>query len=778
MAFAQLKALNHGAHCAIENGNTLGEEGRKLGGAGVVKGLAWEDCRKPYLGGLPCAKNETGKIPTRTPRILENAMKASEANLLKFLKKSTQFAIPIYQRNYAWTPMQCDQLWKDLLRAGRDTKVSVHFIGAIVYIERSSTLVTDLEPMLVIDGQQRLATCTLLLAALAKHFDSHHLAGEVLEGFSARKLRNYYLLNPDETGDRHFKLILSETDKDTLLALLKHTPIPTEASSRILDNYTLFKGWIEQNQHELGAICQGLAKLAIVEVALDRVQDNPQLIFESMNSTGLELSQADLIRNYILMSLEPTLQTQLYKNYWRPMEKAFGSAAYLMHFDPFMRHYLTAKTGEISNVREVYSAFKIFAQKFSGNTQDLVADIHAYAHYYCAIALGAETHVPLKDAFHDLRELKVDVAYPFLLDIYHDYRHGRLLADDVLQIIRWVESYVFRRAICAIPTNSLNKTFASMGRTLKKDRYIESVQAAFLLLPSYRHFPSDEEFQQEFKRRDLYNFRSRSYWLRRLENHARKERVAVENYSIEHILPQNEALSPEWRAALGPEWQRVQQTWLHTLGNLTLTGYNSQYSDHPFAYKRDQVTDKDGHLIGFASSPLRLNQGLGQVEVWNEAAILARAERLAQNAVKVWQVPQLAADVLEAYRPKTAKSGQPYALTDHPQLVSGPMSDVFEALQEAILALNPCITEEFWKLYVAYKAETNFVDVVPQVKRLRLSLNIPFHEIYDPKGLCIDVTDIGRWGNGDVEVGLSSVKELPYVMKLVRQSLDRQMEGS
>ncbi|UCU95235.1 DUF262 domain-containing protein [Hydrogenophaga taeniospiralis] len=703
-------------------------------------------------------------------------MKATEANLLKFLRKSPQFVIPIYQRNYSWTADQCRQLWSDLMRAGRDEKVNAHFIGSIVYVERGLSSVTSQEALLVIDGQQRLTTSTLLIAALAKHFEVKGL-GELLEAFSNKKLRNYYLLNPDEEGDRHFKLILSETDKDTLLAILQNTPMPPEASSRINENYALFQELIATHQGELEAICQGLAKLVIVDVSLDRAQDNPQLIFESMNSTGLELSQADLIRNYILMGLEPKLQTELYKTYWRPMERAFGQAAYVVHFDAFMRHYLTAKTGEIPNVREVYVAFKSFARGLKGDTRDLVTDIHAYASYYCAMALGTETDAALKQAFHDLRELKVDVAYPFLLDVYHDYKQGRLTSEEVLQVVRLVESYVFRRAICAIPTNSLNKTFAGLSRSLKKDRYLESVQATFLLLPSYRRFPSDEEFQRDIKLRDLYNFRSRSYWLRRLENHGRKERVVVEGYTIEHILPQNEALSQEWQLEIGPDWQRVQQDWLHTLGNLTLTGYNSEYSDRPFAYKRDQVSDKDGNPVGFAHSPLKLNLGLGKVNKWDEAAIKARADRLAGDAAKVWGAPQLAHDVLEAYRPAAAKFGQQYSLTDHPHLSVGMMRDLFEALRKSVLALDPCITEEFLKLYVAYKAETNFVDVVPQAKRLRLSLNMPFHEVDDPEGHCKDVSDLGRWGNGDVEVGLSNLDELPYVMGLIRQSFDRQMGG-
>ena len=706
-------------------------------------------------------------------------MKATEANLLKFLRKSPQFVIPIYQRNYSWTEAQCRQLWADLMRAGRDDKVKAHFIGSIVYVERGLSTVTTEEALLVIDGQQRLSTSTLLIAALAQHFNTHNVA-ELLDAFSFKKLRNYYLLYPDEDGDRHYKLILSETDKDNLLALLQDTPMPAQSSTRITENYALFQSLIEEHQQELESICQGLAKLVIVDVALDRSQDNPQLIFESMNSTGLELSQADLIRNYILMGLEPKLQTELYNTYWRPMEKAFGQAAYVVHFDAFMRHYLTTKTGEIPNVREVYLAFKAFAQKQPDThtrTRDLVADIHAYALYYCAMALGTETDAGLKQAFHDLRELKVDVAYPFLLDVYHDYQQGRLGSDEALQIVRLVESYVFRRAICAIPTNSLNKTFAGLSRTLKKDRYLESVQAALLLLPSYRRFPKDEEFQREIKLRDLYNFRSRSYWLRRLENHGRKERVVVEDYTIEHILPQNEDLSPEWQQELGPDWQRIQEEWLHTLGNLTLTGYNSEYSDRPFAYKRDRVTDKDGNPIGFASSPLKLNLGLGAVAQWDEAAIKARAERLATDAAKVWKVPALDNSVLDAYRATPAQPGQTYSMADHPHLETGAMKPVFEALRKAVQALNPNVTEEFLKLYVAYKAETNFVDVVPQAKRLLLVLNIGVAELDDPRGLCRDISNIGRWGNGDVEVGPSSPAELPYVMGLIRQALDRQMGG-
>jgi predicted transport protein len=522
----------------------------------------------------------------------------------------------------------------------------------------------------------------------------------------------------------------------------------------------------------LNPVCKGLAKLVVVDIALSRDQDNPQLIFESMNSTGRELSQADLIRNYVLMGLEPNLQSRLYEQYWRPMEVDFGQDAYATHFDGFMRHYLTLKTGNIPNVREVYEAFKAYARPriaAQNGVENLLADIRAFARYFCAMALGTEANQDLKEAFHDLRELRVDVAYPFFLELYHDYVTGMLPSADLVAAARLVESYVFRRAICNIPTNSLNKTFATFTKTLKKDRYLESIQAYFLRLPSYRRFPTDDEFRRDLQTRDLYNFPRRSYWLRRLENHGRKELVPVDEYTIEHILPQNENLSAAWRADLGTDWKKVQQTWLHTLGNLTLTGYNSEYSDRAFLEKRDI----EG---GFKESPLKLNQGLGKLDQWNEQAIKERAAKLAAMALEVWCAPKLPADVLAAYKPEAATTG--YTVADHPYLLSGPLHEVFERFRKEVLTLDPCVTEEYLKLYVAYKAETNFVDVIPQARRLRLSLNMPFPEIDDPKGLCRDVTGLGRWGNGDVEVSLISGEELPYVIGLVRQALERQMEST
>lgn len=694
-------------------------------------------------------------------------MKATEAKLLDFLKKSPQFVIPIYQRTYSWTEPECRQLWDDILRAGRSDKITAHFIGSIVYIEKGLYQVSSQSPLLVIDGQQRLTTATLIIEALSRHLDD----SEPLEGFSAKKLRHYYLLNTLEEGERGYKLLLTQTDKQSLLALLKQKSLPVEHSLRLKENFEFFEEKVKQLGDDLLSLCKGLAKLIIVDVSLNRDQDNPQLIFESMNSTGRELSQADLIRNFVLMGLEPDHQSRLYEDYWRPMEVEFGQEGYGAHFDSFMRHYLTLKTGEIPKIDDVYNAFKAHArgsEMAAAGVDMLVADIRGFAQYYCAMALGKEPDKELSIAFQDLRELKVDVAYPFLLELYQDYVLNILPKSDFISAVRLVEAYVFRRAVCAIPTNSLNKTFATFSRALKKDRYLESIQAHLLTLPSYRRFPNDEEFKRELTARDLYNFRSRSYWLRRLENHNRKERVPVDEYTIEHILPQNENLSAKWRETLGPEWRRVQETWLHTLGNLTLTGYNAEYSDRTFAEKRDIKG-------GFKESPLRLNEGLGALDTWDEAAIKARAKRLAEQVVKVWNPPSLTAEILETYRTKVDKQTA-YSLDDHTHLTEGSaMRPLFEAFRKEVLGLDPGVTEEFLKIYIAYKAETNFVDIIPQKNRLRLSLNIKIHELNDPKGLAKDVTNLGRWGNGDVEVGFGTLEELPYVMGLVRQAFEKQM---
>ncbi|GEN50521.1 DUF262 and DUF1524 domain-containing protein [Alkalibacterium pelagium] len=706
-------------------------------------------------------------------------MKATEAKLLEFIKKSPQFIIPIYQRSYSWSNKECEQLWEDIIRTGKNENVQAHFVGSIVYIEKGIYHVTSQSPLLVIDGQQRLTTLTLLIAALANKLDALPSdRKEIVEGFSPRKLRNYYLKNPEEEGERYYKLILSKTDKNSLLSIIDDKDWPADHSLRIQENFDYFKYQIDRYSDELEVLCKGIAKLILVDISLNNNQDNPQLIFESMNSTGKELTQADLIRNYILMGLDIKDQEYLYEHYWRPMELDFGQEAYTSDFDRFMRHFLIVKTGKIPRINEVYASFKEYAALSRARgveISDIVKDIRLYSKYYCNMTLNKESDPDLNDIFNHIRELRVDVAYPLLLELYDDYRNKVLLKEDFIKILKLVESYVFRRNICSIPTNSLNKTFSTFMKSVDRSRYLESVEAHFILLPSYRRFPNNSEFTKELKIRDLYNIPRRRYWFNKVENYNRKEHVEVSQYTIEHIMPQNDNLSEEWKRELGSEWERIRETWLHTIGNLTLTGYNSEYSDKPFHVKRDMEN-------GFRDSPIKLNNSLRDVQMWNEDAIKERAEKLSNLAVKIWEAPELPEEVLELYKP-ASKAKENQSIHDYPFISQENASyvpeikDLFDALRKEVLAIDSSINEDYLRRYIAYKVDTNFLDVVPQSKRLRLSLNMPYKEIDDPQNLTKDVSNIGRWGNGDVEVGFSSLNELTYIIYLVKQSYDWQMNS-
>lgn len=689
-------------------------------------------------------------------------MKATETPFLAFLNGPKQYIIPIYQRTYSWETKQCKQLWKDILRTGQRHDIAAHFLGSIVYIQRGLYQSSAIPQMLVIDGQQRLTTLSLLLSALARAIENSPVP---IQEITQEEIEGYYLLNTLGRGDLRYKLILTQSDRPTLIQQLEGKELPKPASHRIVENYLFFEEQIAKSGVPLMTIYKGIEKLIVVDISLNANYDNPQLIFESLNSTGLELSQADLIRNYVLMGLQPRHQEALYNDHWHPMEQSFGQVGYSRLFDRFMRDYLTIKTGRIPNIRQVYEDFKTYEHSpTSGDIDDLVADVHRYSKYFVAMALEAETDSALRECFADINELRVEVAYPLLLDVYDDYVRSRLTREEFIQILRLVESYVFRRAVCGIPTNSLNKTFATLSRQLDKKRYFESFQAALLLKDSYRRFPDDVEFTCEIVVKDLYNFRSRNYWLRRMENHDRKERVNVEEYTIEHVMPQNEDLCREWQQDLGQNWPDIHVRYLHTLGNLTLTGYNPELSDRPFKEKRDIKG-------GFADSPIRLNRSLAKLDRWNEAAIQARAEELAKLATKIWAYPQMSPAVLDRYRAEDKRHGATYTLADHPNL-SGSIMDLFQQIRKRLLHLDPSVTEEILKYYIAYKTSTNFVDIIAQKRRLLLMLNMRFDEVHDPHGLCQDVTGIGRWGNGDVEVRLSSPSQIDAVMELVQQSFD------
>ncbi len=562
-------------------------------------------------------------------------MRANETNLLRFLEPRNQFFIPIFQRRYSWEKHHCEQLWDDVLRIGQNNEILSYFLGSIVYMRSGDAPIGTVSKFLVIDGQQRLTTLSLLILALGKTIHKHQI--EI--GITQDQLSNFYLFNNMTDSELRYKLLLTLPDKDTLIQLLENKidfmEPPADASPRLLDNYRFFENKL--NPSNLKAIYAGIQKLMIVEIILQSPNDNAQLIFDSLNSTGLELSQTDRIRNYVLMGQEYEFQNQLYNTYWFPIEDRFGNE-YTNWFDWFIRDYLTLKTRQIPNIKSVYEKFKTYIPS-TANTKQLekiIADIAFCSKYYVKFALLHEEDRDLKECFEDIDELGAGVARPFLLEVYEDYAKRQIQKEEMIKILRLVESYVFRRAICGIPTNTLNKTFASLMRSVDKNNYIESLKNVFSELKSTRYYPLDSEFKDALLSKDVYNFKRGNYLLRKLENSERREPISVANCTIEHVMPQNPDLLEEWQQELGENWQEIQEIYLHTIGNLTLIGWrdNPALSDLPFK-KKQSVNG------GFCDSPLHLNRSLAQAKQWNENAIIDRAKELAEKALKIWTYPKL-----------------------------------------------------------------------------------------------------------------------------------------
>ncbi len=689
-------------------------------------------------------------------------MKADAIKLLDFIGKSQekQFVIPIYQRVYSWGKEHCEQLWDDIIKTGGNDQIEGHFIGSIVFVH-DGIYTTNYNELLIIDGQQRLTTITLLFIALRDYLNDED---EFLEKFSRQKIRNRYLINSDEKGDKKFKLILSEPDRDTLLSLIdKDRRKPSEPSLKIVENFKLFEEWIRKNTDKLETIFKGLDKLMVVEISLERGKDNPQLIFESMNSTGKDLTQTDLIRNYILMGLEPEKQKIFYKKYWRAMEEDFKQNETL--FNRFVRHYLTIKTREIPNINKVYEAFKRYQQERGIEIEDLLKDLQKYCGFFCQIVFKKEADKDLNKALGFLVDLERDVIYPLLLELYGDYKDGVLSKADFIPIIDLTESYICRRAVCGLGTNGVNKIFASFTKKINKDQYLESIKAHFLSLETTKgKFPKDSEFKNLFITIDFYNLKEKKYFFERLENFNTKEPVNTQECTIEHIMPKT--LTEEWERDLGENFQAIHDKYLHTIGNLTKTGYNSEYNNKPFKEKRDMEK-------GFKQSPLRLNQSLKDLESFGEKEIEERANDLADWALKIWTYPKLDAETLEKYKPKKEK--KVYDLSSYK--FGSHSRELFDILSKEIKALDERITEKFNQEYISYMFDKNFVDIVVQNKDLKLYLNMKFHELQDEKNLARDMTNKGHLGNGDIEVKLETKESIPHCLGLIKQALEKQMGG-
>ncbi len=691
-------------------------------------------------------------------------MKADAMKLLDFIGNSQekQFVIPIYQRLYSWGKEQCKQLWDDIIKTGGNDQIEGHFIGSIVFMH-DGIYTTNHNELLIIDGQQRLTTITLLFIALMNYLNDED---GFLEKFSRKKIESY-LINNDKDGDKKFRLILSESDKDTLLSLIdKNKRKPSEPSLKIVENFKLFEEWIRKNTDKLETIFKGLEKLMIVWIALEKGKDDPQLIFESMNSKGIELTQTDLIRNYIVMETEVEKQESFYNQYWRAMEEDFKQNETL--FNRFVRHYLTIKTGKIPNEKRVYEAFKDYQQKEGIEIEDLLKDLQKYCGYFCQIAFKKEADKDLNKALSFLVDLEMDVIYPLLLELYSDYRDGVLSDQDFISIIALTESYICRRAVCGLGANGLNKIFPSFTKKIDKKQYLKSVEKHFGSLKGKQRFPNNDEFKDLFITIDFYKLQKIKYFLERLENFDTKEPVNTQECTTEHIMPQT--LTKEWKRDLGENFEAIHEKYLHTIGNLTLTGYNQKYSNNSFQEKRDMEK-------GFKQSSLKLNQSLKDLESFGEKEIEKRANDLADLALKIWTYPKLDAETLEKYKPKKEKKA--YDLSSYN--FSSDSRELFDILREKIKALDERITEKFNQKYIAYKFfKINFVDIVVQNKGLKLYLKMEFNELQDEikeKLKIRDVSNIGCPCFGNMEVKLKTKENIPYCLGLIKQILEKQMGG-
>ncbi|HWQ72010.1 MAG TPA: DUF262 and DUF1524 domain-containing protein [Desulfitobacteriaceae bacterium] len=686
-------------------------------------------------------------------------MDAVKGNVYQILNGAKQFVIPVYQRTYSWEKEQCQRLWADIVAMQKDRRDG-HFVGSIVNIAEKDMPV-GVQKFMIIDGQQRLTTLTLLLIALRNYATEHKD-----EGVNANKITDTLLLNTYESGDERYKLLLTQTDRDFLVKLIEGSPISDGTKSRILDNHAFFAAQIAKKDLTSEEVYESIGKLQIVNITLDRQYDDPQAIFESLNSTGMDLKDSDLIRNHILMGLEAGTQTSVYNNIWRPTELLFDYEHQSELMDSFFRDYLTMKLGRIPKKNEVYKEFKGYHANCGMDISDLCQDIYSFAKHYADMFFARSSDTKLKSLYADMKAIRMDVAYPFLLKIHDDCDKGFISIEELREIIKLCVSYILRRAVCDIPTNSLNKTFATMKNDIHTDDYLNSVKAFFVLLETYKEFPTDEKFLTAFSLRDIYRMNRCSYILGRLENWDSKSSVSLDNLTIEHIIPQNPHLSADWKTALGSDWSEVQKKYLHTIGNLTLTAYNSEMSDSSFAEK----LDIEG---GFKQSALRLNKYVVMQTTWGEEQVNTRAEQLSELAKKVWPFPTLSESELAPYL-KQDESTPQYSLESYDQL-NLHNRGLFEKLNARIMNLSPFVKREFKKLYIAYKVDTNFVDIVIQKARLRLSVNMKYSDVIDPKGLCSDITDKGRWGNGDLELFLDSQGQLDDVMFIIEQGYQEQI---
>lgn len=563
-------------------------------------------------------------------------MKANETKVEDFLSSNkTQFVIPVYQRNYDWTTGQCKQLLDDIIEVGTSNKMNAHFIGSIVYVHDDVYQVSRIKELTVIDGQQRLTTLTLVylvLYRLAKELHNEVLVSEISETYLINKFspeEEKLKLRPTDNNDRALKYLLRSDENEEYSDF-----------SKLIDNFNYFKERIDAENYQ--TVLKGLSKLMFVEVSLDREKDDPQRIFESLNSTGLELAQADLIRNYILMGLNRRDQNKIYQNYWEVIEKlAKDETLNVSRVSDFIRDYLTLENKNIPNKGKVYLEFK---SKYPTSTleeleQNLSGIKSLVKHYNKLINPKNEKEKDITLQLEYINRLEINVAYPFLIKVYDDYHNSIIDKPVFLKVLDLVQSFTWRRFIIGLPTNALNKIFMSLYDKVDHNNYLYSIQKSLLQRTGIQRFPKNTELIDALRVKDLYNIKSknRTYLLERLENFENKEPVLIDgnqDITIEHIFPQNP--DPKWKIELGnDDYNFIKENYLNTIGNLTLSGNNGKLGNKSFLDKRDLKE------AGYKDSKLWLNKYLTLLEKWDKAEIEKRFDLIAERALKIWEIPNI-----------------------------------------------------------------------------------------------------------------------------------------
>jgi uncharacterized protein with ParB-like and HNH nuclease domain/predicted transport protein len=706
-------------------------------------------------------------------------MKAVQAEFLKLLGTDlTQFVIPVYQRAYSWEERQCRDMWNDVMRAGRNDRP--HFIGSFLYTPEADSTATSLHRKLLIDGQQRMTTLSLMIAALLDYIDEDESRASFLTDVKPKSLRKRYLFNDDDyIGEARFRLVLSKDDRETLHALVSSSPLPDNPAKALVENKEFFAERIHAKGFDPAVLWRGLNRLLIIDTELNPEEDNAQLIFESMNSKGKQLTPIDLIRNFILMSLPNDKQTSLYEGYWRPIEETFGRENE-GEFNAFVWYWLWLKVPQRKpREDEAYDEFKTYVQD-EGRESDpegLLTELRDYARRYACLFMGREKDYELKERFNRIAELNIKPIRPLMMSLYTLWETtDRLSKDGFVRLCDYIESFLFRRAVVGRFSTGLNNFFAGMYRELDDTAKPEEYVTAMLLVHGKgmtAYFPTDEEFAAALKERDLYHrFSKGRYCLERLENwHSPKEPIPSGKYQIEHVMPQTIDNSPEWQKMLGPDWEDVHERLCHTLGNLTLTGYNQEYSNRPFAEKLELEPG------GFKRSHLYLNESIADCDRWDEHAIQHRADLLAADAVKAWPYPHLPSEVVDRYRPK--KSSKPEGgwtmEGDHPALCPGGNCwALFDQLCSVIEDHNPDWERYVAKYYVGYRTGKRKLHIAiqerPSTSSLAIGLSKSVEELEDPEGLAQDKRDVQNFGPGcPTRVDVRSVADIPAVLKLIDQ---------